>query len=361
MKLHKRIVVKVGTNVITDERGWLDHGIIESLVQQMVELKGRSVEVILVSSGSMGAGRALLNLPPKVDDVVQRQVLSSLGQVKLIEAYSTILAKHKKLCCQILVCKQDFRDRHHYLNMKNCFSALLRDDILPVVNENDAIAVDELMFTDNDELAGLIASMMNADALMVLTNVDGVYDRHPKDPNAKVIPVIEVDKETTRPNLSDEKSLFGRGGMRTKYRVASHLASLGTSTYIINGKSDSAIVRVCDGEQVGTFFPPAKNISNIKRWISSASGQEKGAVWINHCAERMLSDRSGARSLLPIGVVKVEGAFVKGDLIRVKGESGKDLGLGIACYGGDKALENMGQKGKRALIHYNHLYLKGAL
>lgn len=355
---YKRIVVKVGTNLITDEKGWLNHTIIEKLVEQLVELKNRNIEVLLVSSGSMGAGRALLNLPANVGDVVRRQVLSSLGQVKLIEAYSTHLSKHDMLCCQILVCKQDFRDRHHYLNMKNCFSALLQDQILPVVNENDAIAVDELMFTDNDELAGLIASTMKADALMILTNVDGVYTGHPDDPAATVIPTVDSSKDKIGHHISETKSAFGRGGMHTKCRVAANLASLGVATHIANGTEDSVILRLCEGEAIGTKFVPAKQVSSIKKWIATADGQEKGTVWINACAEKILTDDTKVASLLPVGVVKVEGSFAKGDLIGIKGEAGHDIGIGIARCGVEKARDDRGQKGKRALIHYDYLYLK---
>ncbi|SCA63256.1 Glutamate 5-kinase [Chlamydiales bacterium SCGC AG-110-P3] len=358
MSNYKRIVVKVGTNLITDDKGWLNHAIIESLVAQLVELKNRAIEVILVSSGSMGAGRSLLNLPANVGDVVRRQVLSSLGQVKLIEAYSIQLAKHAMLCCQILVCKQDFRDRHHYLNMKNCFTALLQDQILPVVNENDAIAIDELMFTDNDELAGLIASMMRADALVILTNVDGLLTGHPSTPDATLISSVDISKDKIGHYIAENKSVFGRGGMHTKCRVAANLASLGVTTHIANGTTESVLVRLCDGEILGTTFVPTKKVSSIKKWISSADGQEKGTVWINACAEDVLTDSTRVSSLLPIGIIKIAGTFSKGDLIKVQAEDDRSLGIGIARYGADKARSDMGQRGKRALIHYDYLYLK---
>lgn len=354
----KRIVVKVGTNLITDEQGRLDPKIMRSLVDQIVSVRNEGIDVILVTSGSMGAGRSLLKLPPKVNDVVQRQVLSSLGQVKLIEAYSKLLDEHGKLCCQILVCKQDFRDRHHYLNMKNCFESLLTHKILPIVNENDAIAIDELMFTDNDELAGLIASMLDCDALMILTNVDGVYDRHPADPEAKVIPEFKGSTDAIGYHISDVRSQFGRGGMHTKCRVASHLAALGIQTHIANGTAENVIVRLVNNDSIGTRFVPEKRLSGIKKWISTAEGQEKGAVWINEGAEKRLAERNKACSLLPVGVTKVEGSFGKGDLIKIKNGSGASIGIGIACCDSTQAEKEMGQKEKRPLIHYDYLYLK---
>jgi len=353
----KRVVIKVGTNLITDEKGFLNYPQIHSLVRQIAELKQKGAEVILVSSGAVGAGRSLLELPKKLGEVTKRQVFSSIGQVKLIECYKEALNKYDFICSQILVCKQDFSDRHRYLNMKNCLESLLHCKILPVANENDTIAIEELMFTDNDELAGLIASMMNADLLMVLTNVDGLYDRHPSDPKAKIIQEVEPGNRNLGKYISDEKSLFGRGGMHTKCRVALHLASLGVQTHIANGTTDSIILRLFEKEELGTTFLPVKKLSGMKKWISTTSGQEKGAVWINLCAEKILVEGKKATSLLPVGIVKVEGEFCKDDIVKIKNEKGEDLGLGLARSSSKKVDTEKGQKGKKAFIHTDYLYL----
>jgi len=350
-------VIKIGSNLLADEKRLLNKKAIAGVVDEIVRLKKRKIEVILVSSGAMAAGRSLVKGPVKVDDVVQRQVLSSLGQVKLIEAYSAILEMHDLLCCQILVCKQDFRDRHHYLNMRNCFEQLMHDNILPIVNENDAISIDELMFTDNDELAGLIATMIEADALIILTSVDGLFDRHPDETGAQLI--LEVQPgEALHSYVSTKKTRFGRGGMHTKSRVASHVASLGIIAHVANGSDPSVVSRLLAGERIGTTFFPEKRVSSRKKWIATTEGQEKGVLWINCCTERVLSKEKRAASLLPVGVIKVEGNFQKGDLVRIKNEEGRDLGLGITRCSDEVARSEMGEKGKKPIVHYDYLYMK---
>jgi len=177
---YNRIVIKIGSNVLTREDGLPDLERISHLVAQISEIKKQGKEVILVSSGAVASGRSLLSVSDKFDAVATRQLFASIGQVKLINTYSELFQKHNLVCAQVLVTKEDFRDRLHYLNMQNCFSILLQHNVVPVVNENDVISVTELMFTDNDELAGLIASMLKADALIILSNVDGIYNGDPK-------------------------------------------------------------------------------------------------------------------------------------------------------------------------------------
>ena len=191
--MKKTIIIKIGTNVITTAEGLLDIAIMEHLVGQIVALKKTGIQIILVSSGAMGAGRGLLGISPK-ETVTNSQLLAAVGQVKLMDTYQKLFEKHHMFCAQILATKEDFRDRQHYLNMRNCFTKLLHDDIIPIANENDVVSVQELMFTDNDELAGMIASMMDVYKLLILTSVDGVYDKDPTQKNAKVIHT--VDRQT---------------------------------------------------------------------------------------------------------------------------------------------------------------------
>jgi glutamate 5-kinase len=184
MNTQKKLIVtiKVGSNVITNSQGFPDEGVIQSISKQINALREEGHQVLLVSSGAVAAGRSLYQFSKKTDTVVQRQVLAAIGQVKLISLYKDIFEKQRIICSQVLVTKEDFKSRHHYLNMKNCLTALLNNHIVPVINENDVISVTELMFTDNDELAGLVSAMMNADKLIILTNVDGVYDGDPSLP-----------------------------------------------------------------------------------------------------------------------------------------------------------------------------------
>src|ERR1700748_694576 len=188
---YHRIIIKIGSNVFTQKDGLPDLKRIHHLVEQIAQIKKRGREVILVSSGAVASGRSLITVAEKHDAVAARQLLASIGQVKLINTYAQLFERFKILCSQVLVTKEDFRDRMHYLNMKNCLEILLQHGVIPVVNENDVVSVTELMFTDNDELAGLIASMLNAQALIILSNVDGLYDGNPKLPGAKLIEQIE--------------------------------------------------------------------------------------------------------------------------------------------------------------------------
>ena len=358
-KTYKRIVIKIGTNVLTQQSdGLLDLNVIQNLVLQVAELKKKGVEVIMVSSGAVGAGRSLLNIPEKTNKVTKRQVLSAVGQVRLMRIYIDLFSFHQLHCAQVLATKDDFRDRVHYVNMKNCFNALLRDNIIPVVNENDVVSVSELMFTDNDELAGLIASMVNADALVILSNVDGVYDENPEQKNAKVIPVIAYDDKQAEKVIAPVKSSFGRGGMQTKMRIARHTAQIGINTHIANGKQEGILTDIMNGKQLGTLFPAAKNVSSVKKWIAHANGQEKGGVYVNEGAEKVLASEEKVSSLLPVGIIKIEGNFEKGDVIKIFNEKKEVIGLGIAQYGSQKTKEYIGKKGKKALVHYDYLFIE---
>lgn len=355
---YKKIVIKVGTNVISKDNGLLDYEQIENLVEQISYLKKQQVEIILVSSGAVGAGRSMINLDTNTNMVIRRQILASIGQPKLLNTYSDMFEKHKYICAQILATKEDFRDRLHYLNMKNCFNALLQDNIIPIVNENDVVSVTELMFTDNDELAGLIASMLNVDALIILTNVDGVYKGHPKDKDSTLISEIDIKNPEFKQFISPEKSQFGRGGMLTKYGIGEKMSSIGISTHIINGKKNDSLKDLVSGKKIGTKFLVKKDVSNIKKWIAYSEGYEKGTVYINEGAEKALQSKEKAISLLPIGISSINGDFEKGDIIKICNEKNEYLGLGLAQYSSNKANNIIGKKGQKPLIHYNYIFLK---
>lgn len=348
---YKKIIVKIGTHVLTKDNGLLNNQVIENLVKQIAQLKKQGVQVVLVSSGAMGAGQSLVKVADGAGDIVKRQILASVGQVNLMGMYVNEFKQHGYTCGQILATKEDFRDRKHYLNMKNCFEALLGENIVPIVNENDVVSVDELMFTDNDELAGLIASMLNAQALIILTTVDGVLDK-----NEQVISVIKTDADIEQ-YVSPGISKMGRGGMLTKCRVAHKVAALGVVTHIANGNVQTALLDIVEGKEIGTLFPFEGKASNVKKWIAHTQGQEKGVVYVNKCAEEVLVAKDSATSLLPVGITKIEGEFEKGDIIKIKGEKENDIGFGRAQYDSSKAKEYLGQQGKQELIHYDYLYL----
>jgi len=354
--MYKRVIVKIGSGVISKE-GKFDTQIVGHIVEQIISLNKNGVEVVLVTSGAVAIGRGILKLDNKIDSIVQKQVFASVGQVKLMSFYSDIFRKYRYICAQVLVTKEDFRDRQHYLNMKNCLENLLQDNVIPVVNENDVIAITELIFTDNDELAGLVASQLNADAVIILTSVDGVLDGNPNDPKSKVISEIDFAKNFSfEKYITADKSVSGRGGMHTKFGIAKKLAAQGITTHIANGKRQNAIVDVVKGKSIGTRFIPNRKLSATKRRLAYSEGLSRGVVYVNQCAEDILLSKK-VISLLPVGIVKVEGKFEKGDVIEIRNKAKKKLGFGIAQYDSKRAVDSMGKKKIRALVHYDYMFL----
>jgi len=353
---YRRLVVKIGSNVLTQANGLPDDDRLTQLVAQVVGLKAQGCEVIVVSSGAVAAGRSLITLPARADAVRSRQLLAAVGQVKLLSRYATLLAAHDLLGAQVLVTKEDFRDRQHYLNMRNCFQELLQQNVVPIVNENDVISVTELMFTDNDELAGLVASMLDADALLILSNVDGIYTGDPSQPGAQVIRQIAPHDTGFAEFVTATRSQFGRGGMLTKCSIAHKVAKLGISVHIANGKTADILPNILNETAISTWFQPSKKASGTKKWLAHAPTAQ-ATVHVNAGARAALLAPGQATSLLPVGVIKIEGAFQKGDLVRLADEAGHTLGLGIAEYGSDKACERLGQHGQRPLVHYDYLFL----
>ena len=357
---YKKITIKIGSNVLAKPDGRLNVSRIAHLVDQIAFLRKNGVEVVVVSSGAVAAGRAVLQPTKKTDAVSQRQLWAALGQVKLISRYSDFFGEHGLVCAQVLTTKENFSSRAHYLNMKNCFTTLLENKVIPVVNENDTISVTELMFTDNDELSGLIASMVNSEALILLTNVDGVYNANPKDENAQLIRQIEINDSEPENAISAERSDFGRGGMLTKFRIAQKVAGDGIGVHVANGTSENVLIDLLNTQKdlKHTFFVPnTKTANGVKKWIAYSDDFAKGEVTVNQGAIKALNSEK-AVSLLPVGIVKVNSEFKKDDLIKITDENGKVIGVGRASYGSDK-LETEKQSDKqKPIVHYDYLYLE---
>lgn len=354
---YNRIVIKIGSNVLTKTDGLPDIKRIAHLVEQIAAIKKQGRQVILVSSGAVASGRSMITISEKYDAVAARQLLASIGQVRLINTYADLFGQYDILCSQVLVTKEDFRDRMHYLNMKNCLELLLQYDVIPVVNENDVVSVTELMFTDNDELAGLIASMLNAQALIILTNVDGIYDGDPKLPESNVIDEIGGAEVDFSAFISSGRSQFGRGGMITKSTMAQKVAALGIEVHIANGTKENILTDVLDSKARHTRFLPNKTASGKKKWLAHSANYATGMVQVNDGAKNALTSKR-ATSLLPVGLVDVLSDFKKGDIIKLVDDHDKLIGLGIAEYGADKARERIGQKNQKPLVHYDYLYLQ---
>ena len=354
--LNNRICIKIGSNVLTRADGLPNVKLIKSIVSQIADLVSKDKQVILVSSGAVAAGRSIFKSEKKLDTVAERQLLSSLGQVKLINIYTELFGAFGQTCAQVLVTKQDFKDRNHYLNMQNCLNAMLSNAIIPIVNENDVISITELMFTDNDELAGLISAMLNVDSLFILTNVDGIYNGNPEDASSSIISDFDLTAKDLSRITGNVKSNFGRGGIITKCHTAQRVAATGIPVVIANGNEEKVINRLAENEKLGTLFKPKKTTSSRKKWIAHSHSNAKGHVIVNEGAKNSLISKT-AVSLLPIGIVKIEGEFQKGDIIRIMDESREEIGLGQSKYSSVKAAALIGLKNQRPIIHYDHLYL----
>ena len=240
----KRIAIKVGSNVLTRKDGTLDITRMSALTDQIAELHRRGVEVILVSSGAVASGRSEVHPDMELDSVAARQIFSAVGQAKLMNRYYDLFRSHGISCGQVLTTKSSLEIPQHYENQKGCIESLLSCGIIPIVNENDTISITELMFTDNDELSGWMAEMMSCDMLIILSNIDGVYDGDPSSPSSTLISAISPEKDDVEGYIQTSTSSFGRGGMHTKCSVARRVAAAGMPVVIANGKRDNVIVRI---------------------------------------------------------------------------------------------------------------------
>ena len=356
---YTRIAVKVGSNVITRRDGSLDVTRMSALVDQIAELHRSGVEIILVSSGAVAAGRSEIHPQKKLDSVDQRQLFSAIGQAKLINRYYEFFREHSIAAGQVLTTKENFSTRRHYLNQRNCMSVMLENGAIPIVNENDTISVSELMFTDNDELSGLIASMMDVQALIILSNIDGIYNGSPTNPESSVIREIVHGKDLSS-YIQTSKSSFGRGGMLTKTNIARKVADEGIQVIIANGKKDNILVdliRHPEDTICTRFIPSGEAVSSIKKWIAHSEGFAKGEIHINNCTSDILNSEQAA-SILPVGITHVEGDFEKDDIVSIIDFEGNPIGVGKANCSSQQAREAMGKHGKRPVVHYDYLYME---
>ena len=354
-----RIAVKVGSNVLTRKDGTLDVTRMSALVDQVAELRKGGIEVILISSGAVASGRSEIKASKKLDSVNQRQLFSAVGQAKLINRYYELFREHNIPVGQVLTTKENFGTRRHYLNQRNCMVVMLENGVIPIVNENDTISVTELMFTDNDELSGMIASMMDMQALIILSNIDGIYNGSPSDPKTQVIREVEHGKDLSD-YIQTEKSGFGRGGMLTKTNIARKIADEGITVIIANGKRDNILVDLLkkpDTTLCTRFIPSNEGVSSVKKWIAHSEGFAKGELHINECAAKVLKGKK-AVSILPIGITRIEGDFEKDDIVRIIDHKGHQIGVGKTSFESSEAKKMIGKHGLKPVIHYDYLYME---
>jgi glutamate 5-kinase len=353
-----RITVKVGSHVITKADGSLNEARILRIVEDIAILYKQGIEVILVTSGAVAAGRGELAPSKRTDIVAARQIWAAIGQVKLMSSYQFLFGKYGIQAGQLLATKESFRDRRHYLNMKNCISAMLDNKVLPVVNENDSVSINELMFTDNDELSGLISSMMDCNSLFILTNVDGIYTGHPGHEGTELLKKINSESENLEKYISPVKSGFGRGGMITKSTIARKIASQGIDVFIANGNRDSIITDIVRDKDIPYthFIASREKTTGVKKWLSHSDTFAKGAVVVNDGARDALLGEK-ATSLLTVGITDVDGSFRKGDIVKILDKKGNNIGLGKAQFDSKKVEQHLGEKTNKPFIHYHFLVL----
>ena len=332
---YHRIVAKFGTSLLTGGSERLDRDVMSSLVAQVARLHKRGREVVVVSSGAIASGRHRLGLARKLKGIPFKQVLASVGQYYLMQAYERLFQQHDITVAQALLAKADLVDRAGYLNARNTLLALLELKVLCVVNENDVVAVDELeetRFGDNDNLSAMVANLIDADLLLLLTDAAGLYTADPhRDTNARLISEVkQIDSEIER-LAADTYGDLGTGGMITKLEAARLATASGVTVVIADGREPDVILRVAGGEAVGTrFLPVASKLESRKRWMLSGLST-KGRLVVDSGAAVAL--RKQKRSLLAAGIREVEGTFQRGDIVNIYDPGGVQLGCGITNYG----------------------------
>jgi glutamate 5-kinase len=326
----KRVVVKVGSAVLTTGLG-VDINIVRSLAGQLAQLHDRGTDVVLVSSGAVATGRNVLRSCCEIKGMPDKQAASAIGQSRLMHFYNEAFEEHGKLSAQILLTRDDLKSRHRFLNARNTFASLLQWRAIPIVNENDTVSVRELEFGDNDSLASLLINVVEADLYVNLTSASGVYADNPdKVANPRPLEVIEDLHDLDLDVMCGGKTSVGTGGMYSKLLAARRAAQLGVPTLILSGREPEAIVRAFSGEMLGTWIcPEAKAVSRRKFWMAY-NGDPSGVLVVDEGAVTALAERG--KSLLPAGIVRVEGNFQRGALVRVSTGDGVIIGVGLCNY-----------------------------
>ncbi|MDG0992796.1 MAG: glutamate 5-kinase [Luminiphilus sp.] len=340
----RRWVVKVGSALLTAEGRRLDKGVIHGLVQQLVTLRERGCEVVLVSSGAVAAGAVRLGFEDRPEDLHSLQAAAAVGQSALIRSYEEALAPQGITTALVLLSHADILARDRYLNARGTLGRLIDLGVIPVVNENDSVVTDEIRFGDNDTLAALVANLIDADVLLVLTDQDGLCDANPREnPDAAVISAAEVD-DPQLDKMVGEGGQFGRGGMVTKLNAARLAARSGAVTVIANGRVPEVIPKVAAGEQLGTLLSTRHRPQSArKQWLASLL-HIQGRLVLDAGAAAVVA--AGDKSLLPVGVVAVEGDFVRGDLVACVDVEGRQIARGLVNYSAEEALQLKGRPSK---------------
>lgn len=376
MKDIKRVVVKIGTSSITHETGLLNLRMLESLTRQLSDIHNSGIEVVLVSSGAIGAGMGKLNLKERPKTIPEKQAAAAVGQGVLIHMYQKCFSEYGKIIGQILVTKDDISDRERFLNARNTCFSMMSQGVIPIVNENDAVVTDEIKYGnkigDNDTLSAMIVSLVDADLLIILSDIDGLYDSNPHtNPDAKLLSMVEVITDRIKEMAGGSGSIFGTGGMATKIKAAEIAVSTGSNMVIAKADMDQVLARVLEGEEIGTLFLRNKrSVQARKHWIGYGS-RVCGFLHVDDGAISALVNAH--KSLLPSGITAVYGEFKAGEAVSVCDQEGHVYANGISNYSSEdvelikglkthEIVAKLGFKDYDAVIHANNMFiLKEAL
>jgi glutamate 5-kinase len=364
----KRIVVKVGTSTLTHASGLLNLGRMEKLVRQLADLHNRGLEVVLVTSGAIGAGVGVFGLKERPKTIPEKQACAAAGQLSLMHMYQKMFSEYGKICGQILLTAADMADRQRFLNSRNTFFTLLSMGAIPIVNENDAVVVAEIKVGDNDTLSAMVAALVEADQLVILSDIDGLYDSDPRqNSEAKLVKTVNAITPAIEAMASGAGSKLGTGGMATKIKAARIATSAGCAMRIVNGSVDGILLKVADGEAVGTLFQPSGDGMAARHHWLIYDAKPKGKIHVDMGAAEAVRKR---KSLLPKGVTSSAGRFEHGDVVLVLDPDGNEVARGISNYAAQQVDEikgldtktiekKLGCKNYDEVIHVNNLVIKG--
>ena len=356
---YSRIVAKLGTNLLTGGGAGLDPAVMGFLVGQVAELHRQGVQVLLVTSGAIAAGQEALKPSQKARrDIPFKQVLAAVGQGRLMQSYQRLFEPHGIQVAQALIANSDLDDREGYLNVRNTLNGLLDLGVVPVINENDVVAIQEIgpvVFGDNDILSAMVANLVDADLLVILSDIDGLYTADPRrDPDAELVARVERIDSRIEQLAGGAGSRRGRGGMATKIQAARVATSSGVTVVMANGHVPEVLPRVARGEAIGTLFSPtATKLDSRRRWMLSGIGS-RGRIVIDQGAARALT--ADHRSLLPAGIRSLQGEFGRGDLVEICDEQETPVGCGLTNYGASELARIVGAKSAeiRRLLGYKY-------
>jgi len=338
----RRVVVKIGSGVISNADG-LEYDRVAELSADICQLLDRGLEIVLVSSGAISAGKGQLGIVGRPQTIPQKQAAAAIGQTRIIHEYKETFQKLNHNVAQVLLTRDDLSNRRRYLNARNTVMTLLEYGVTPIVNENDTVVVDEIRFGDNDNLSALVTNLVEADLLIILSDVDGLYDRDPREnPQAELIPIVERVTPEVEEMGGKSSSDLGTGGMRTKLKAAKRAALSGVGTLIVNGRISNILSRIFDGEEVGTYFLPAQSKMTAKKHWIAFSKKPRGKLLIDEGGQRAVIKHG--KSLLPSGICGVEGGFERGDAVRLCNRDGEEFARGVVSYSLAETLRIMGKQ-----------------